>query len=860
MKIKIIQQSYFLFTLSVAVLTCTSVSSQIIPDRTLGDENSVVVPSSEQPFTEVVEGGATRGANLFHSFEQFSIPNGGTAYFNNTLDVQNIFSRVTGSSLSNIDGLIKANGAASLFLLNPNGIVFSPSASLNIGGSFLASTANSISFSDGTEFNAKSSQPTTLLTVNVPVGLNFLGTPTTINVQGNGHNQYIYGNQVAASITLSEPGQSQNGLRLQPGKTLALIGGNVSFEGGVVTVPSGQVEIGSVDSGMIKLIPNFTGWNFNYEQVKNYKDISLAQQSLLDASGGSFGNIHLQGKNINFTDGSLALIVNSNPSNPFYSGSLRIDSLDTIDLTGITSFNTQPFLGRNRLNRGLVTSTESAKGPDIIISAKNLIARDSVLITPLAFGTGSSGNLTINTTESIKVLGTAANESSGVSSTLGSVNYGSGQAGNVSLSTQELLVKDGGTIESLTFGNGRGGDVTINAAELLKVSGGNAVEILLAFGTKPIPSFLPSSIVSQSISSGNAGNIAIQAKQLIIENGGRISASGLKTGNSGNIFINSSESVNIFGSGSVNPSLNPSIITSSVSVLDPFLNYLYNIKQLPDALSGNVTINTEELNLKNGAQLSVKNDSTKNAGTLRVNAGSIRLDNQSNLTAATASGEGGNISLTTQNLQLLNGSNVTTDATGGSGNGGNITINTDILTAFYNSNITARAVQGRGGNINISTQGLFQASNSMIDATSQLGINGTVQVNKLINEPASGLVELPAQPLDVSGLVAQGCPNNVASQASSFVATGKGGFPENPYQPLNVEPVWEDLRSVSKNQQNHQQITSELPGGKTQLATDLEVVPKVEASSLAYNNQGEVMLVASLPKTVSLPLPQCHNF
>ncbi|MFH7029557.1 MAG: filamentous hemagglutinin N-terminal domain-containing protein [Heteroscytonema crispum UTEX LB 1556] len=116
--------------------------AQIAPDSTLPNNSNVQLDDS----TFNITGGTTRGANLFHSFKEFSVPTGSTAYFNNASDIQNIISRVTGKSVSNIDGLIHTKGNANLFLINPSGIVFGKNASLNIGGSFVATTANGIGF------------------------------------------------------------------------------------------------------------------------------------------------------------------------------------------------------------------------------------------------------------------------------------------------------------------------------------------------------------------------------------------------------------------------------------------------------------------------------------------------------------------------------------------------------------------------------------------------------------------------------------------------------------------------------------------------------------------------------------------
>ncbi len=99
-------------------LTPNPILAQITPDRTLGNENSVIKNNSNirgLP-ADLIEGGAVRGIHLFHSFSDFNIKDGQRVYFANPTGIETIFSRITGNNLSNILGTLGVNGGANLFL------------------------------------------------------------------------------------------------------------------------------------------------------------------------------------------------------------------------------------------------------------------------------------------------------------------------------------------------------------------------------------------------------------------------------------------------------------------------------------------------------------------------------------------------------------------------------------------------------------------------------------------------------------------------------------------------------------------------------------------------------------------------
>ncbi len=160
------------------------------------------------------------GGNLFQSFGQFGLSAGQTAAFSGSAAIKNVIGGVTGGSPSSIDGKIQSTIAgANLYLINPSGIVFGANASVNVSGSFHASTADYLKLADGTRFQVTHANGT--LSAAPPAAFGFLSArPAAITVNGS---------------TLGPV----------PG-TLGLVGGPVTIKGGTLNAPAGTIQVASV--------------------------------------------------------------------------------------------------------------------------------------------------------------------------------------------------------------------------------------------------------------------------------------------------------------------------------------------------------------------------------------------------------------------------------------------------------------------------------------------------------------------------------------------------------------------------------------------------------------------------------------
>ena len=665
---------------SLLPVTCfllpTVATAQITPDTTL-PTNSIVTPDAN---TIVIDGGTSTGSNLFHSFQEFSVPTGTEAYFNNALTIDNIITRVTGGNLSDIDGLMRANGTANLFLLNPNGIVFGPNARLDIGGSFVGSTADRLNFEDGSFYSATEPNSPSLLTVNVPIGLQFGPNPGDIINRANTTATDAMGSVVPV------------GLQVLQDNTLALIGANVLLEGGFLTSTGGNVAIGAVGGeAQVDFERESNRLGINYDRVENFQDIQLSQASRIDTSGLGGGEIQLQGRQIGLSEGS-AVVSNT-------------------------------FGGRD--------------GGGVTIAGSQFSLDGGSYMAASTFADGAAGDITVNASESIElmgienrvnlsieVLGEGFDPTQSLRSGLFTLSFGAGETGNLNLNTGTLMLQDGATVWVTPFDLGRGGNLSVDAKTIemtrssmqtvgfgagtsgdimiqtdslllqnqaslasatLSSQAGNiliSAESLELIGTPVDNVAFFTFIAASTVGGQQAGNLTINTDRLILRNGALLRSDAIGSGRAGNITINASESVEL---------LDPLF-----QVIDPATPIVEDSSLLAGTtgaaeLAGDITINTGELVLTNGATISASADNlqlgevsvpaTGRAGTIRINAQDavevrgISPDGRlSSIRSSTAGiGDAGGIEIQTPILRVFDGGQVSV-ATLGTGEAGNLTV------------------------------------------------------------------------------------------------------------------------------------------------------------------------------------------
>ncbi|MHC5939170.1 two-partner secretion domain-containing protein [Nostoc sp.] len=749
--------------------------AQIIPDGTLGNNSSKVTPNVniKGSAADRIDGGATRGANLFHSFHQFNVDKLQRVYFANPTGIKNILTRVTGSNISNILGTLGVNGGANLFFLNPNGILFGKNARLDVAGSFVGTTANSFVFGDGLQFSATNPQtPSPLLTVN-PSALLF-NQIAVAPIQNNS----------VSPAGLDPSGFDTFGLRVPDGQSLLLVGGDISMDGGRLNAFGGRVELGGLAAGgTVGLNMDGNNLSLSFPEGVERTDVSVTNAARLDVAAGDGGNIAIYGRNLNIAGGS-ELVAGIRPSLGSVDSqagniTLNVTGAIKVDASSIWSavYNTSGNSGSIRINaESLFLSNGSylesgtfgngnggsifvqASGPvslvnshinstvetgavgaggDINITAGSLsLANGAQLLTivrgtsdTLPAGRGDAGNVNIDVRDAVTIDGVNNGRVSAVDTYVD--NKAIGNAGDINITAGSLYLTNGAQLNGSIYGQGNAGSVFVQASDSVSLANSN---ILSAVGTEAV---------------GKSGDINIKAKTLSLTDG-QLIASTLGRGKAGSVFVQASDSVSLINS----------IIGSSV-------------QNEAVGNGGDINISAGALSLSDGASLFVSTYGQGNAGNVFVQAsGRVSLANNSfigsNVAKQVVGSNGGDINITAGSLSLTNGASLNA-STSGQGNGGSIFVQASDSVSLTNSNMlnsVDSGAAGNGGDLNIKAK-TFSLTDGAALVTSILGKGnaGSVFVQ------ASGRVSLASGSFISSNVVGVGTGGDINITADSLSLT-----------------------------------------------------------------------------------------
>ena len=680
------------------------VTTAITSDGTLSTPTTVTQNGNVFNITNGTRPG--NGPNLFHSFGLFSVGMGDIANFSNNtgLLTSNILSRVTGGNPSSIFGTIQTTGfgSANLFLLNPAGVLFGPTATLNLGGSFHVSTADYLRLTDGVRFNAIPGPQDALLSTAPVAAFGFLGSnPGSITIQGS---------------QLSVP--SSQGI--------SSVGGNITIQAGTLedgtvqparlSAPSGQINLASAASpGEFLLLnlqpsPNVDGASFT-----SFGAITLVAGSMVNVSGTS--TVSIRGGHVVLTVNDAVLTTAASPG-----------AQDTVTLSGGSSIvtatsgadpggNVELVAGSVQMNGANITSTTAGlgRGGDVQITAGSLsLDGTGTAITTQTSGDGAAGNITAN-------VSTLSLSNSAIISSL-NMSAGLGQGGNITIqgvqagsAADSVTLSTGASISATTGGLGPGGNLQI-AAKTIQLDGAGTA------------------LTTETDGDGNAGNITLNVGALALAD----SAAILSNNNTNFTFgLGLGGNVTVQGLQGMGSAADSVTLSNGAAITTQTFGF---------ERAGDVAITTGSLKL-DGSTITTRTEfGPGRGGDVQIAAGTLELKNAAGIITETLLGDavGGDLFLNVGTLTLMGGplgrSEIrSTNFNFGTGLGGNVTIRgtqgegsaADSVALSGGSRVFSETdFSGDGGQVAITSKSLTMDGAATVNSsTFGTGLGGDIKVN-----------------------------------------------------------------------------------------------------------------------------------
>lgn len=527
--------------------------AQITPDTTLpaNGRSELEVGGDCIATSCTIIGGSRVGENLFHSFSSFALQNGLEANFSHEPGIVRIFSRITSGGESIINGKLKTT-SASLFFLNPEGILFGPQAQIDISKTFVGTSATRILNDGGGQFSGRDFNSDQL----------FDGAPTSLSFP-----------QETGSIRLT--GNSNSPVfNPEPGESLALIGGSISLAQRTVLVPEEQLFLGGfkADAG-VRAFLDENNISLSVAPSERVETVTLTETSIVADPSAINGEVRIRADNAILTRSIISTLANQQESRDgnirfaLTDGDLRLAESQLVARStagghsgniSVGNISNDPFNGESlvdsiSLNESqILTETEGDGGRIQFANVNgNIVLNNSTIETNTGSNSGKRAGTIFLGGERLRL-----NSNSRIQTTNRGIDP-NGQVGNLNLRFVQGVDLDNSTIATLVQPNSEAAAGTINLNivdgdetldgdnDFLELDQGSQIfsetfaeggDIRIATGEGDLELDNASKIFAIAASNGSfAGNITITAEDLEILGGSQVTTKTPASG--GNLFI-----------------------------------------------------------------------------------------------------------------------------------------------------------------------------------------------------------------------------------------------------------------------------------------------------------------------------------
>ncbi|MBF0451269.1 MAG: CHAT domain-containing protein, partial [Candidatus Magnetomorum sp.] len=365
------------------------------------------------------------------------------------------------------------------------------------------------------------------------------------------------------------------------------------------------------------------------------------------------------------------------------------------------------------------------------------------------------------------------------------------QAGSVEINADSISFFDYASISSRSDNAGKTGDIYLRAKHNVLLDNSTLFSDITA---------------STHDTTGRIGSamIRIEAENISFTNESGIASQTEGYGYGGDIFL----------------SVEKNIHMNDCSLTSHTLSLKGNTVNIIQGKSGDISIDAGSLSLNNRSEIVASTQDQRNGGNITINLLNTLYLNQSNISSESTAQDGGTagkIHVTAGNaIHLLRNSALTTEAinaedTDSIGKG---EIQTTAKNTIYlldskftssvlggkenagniettadnvlmnRSQIIAKADRGRGGNIYIVAQQFIQSATSIVDASSSKGIDGEVTIESPSINANSILATMPTELLNAQQWLRTPCNARTTEEISRLVVRGMDA------SPTSLDDLW----------------------------------------------------------------------